>query len=348
MSNGKQNTTPINPEEYAAQIGAIMAQEARAGVYGDPVAERAGVSPFKTLGKYDAGATAALYQPVNNADPQQIQAYYRGDNQAWWQQMGNAALAFVPGVALKTIQGVGHVGGGLLSIVNDDITGYDNAWVNAISNLDERMREALPIHLTKAYSEGNLVKKLGTTSFWTKDFADGLEFLASAMIPSGAFGKLGSISKALSNTQRGARLGKVLADITKATGANTSNITATVYNTLSESYFEAKDARDQVRNVLAAAAGYNSYEDVPEEDRAPIDQQAGEAASRVFTANAAALSIPNFFESKWAQSILGKQNNAAESLIRKQILSGATTADKVATGVKLRKAAFKGLATEGL
>ena len=83
MSNGKQNTTPINPEEYAAQIGAIMAQEARAGVYGDPVAERAGVSPFKTLGKYDAGATAALYQPVNNADPQQIQAYYRGDNQAW-------------------------------------------------------------------------------------------------------------------------------------------------------------------------------------------------------------------------------------------------------------------------
>lgn len=349
MSNGNKVQGPITPEEYGALIGGLLAQEASQNVYRDPEAERAGTSPLKTLGKYDEGATAAIYQPVHNADPEQLQAYYRGDNQAWWEQVGNAALAFVPGVALKTVQGIGHVGGAIASLApNTDITGYDNAWVNAISNLDEKLREALPIHLTKAYSEGNLVQKMGTTSFWTKDFADGLEFMASAMIPSGALGKIGSISKALSSTSRGAKLGKVLSDITRATGANTSNISATVYNTLSESFFEAKDARDQVREAAARQNGFRSFEELPMDIRQIVDEQAADAAARVFTANAAALAIPNFFESKWAQSILGKKNNAAESLVRKQILSGETTADKIAGGISLRKQAFKGMMSEGM
>lgn len=165
MSNGNNKGTPITPEQYGEMIGTILAKQATAGKFANPEAERAGVSPFKTLGKYDDGATAGLYQPVPNADPETIQAYYRGDNQAWWQQAGNAALAFVPGVALKSAQALGSVGGGLTSLFNDEIKGYDNAWVNAISNLDEKLREALPIHASKKYMEGNLVQKLGTSSF---------------------------------------------------------------------------------------------------------------------------------------------------------------------------------------
>lgn len=217
-----------------------------------------------------------------------------------------------------------------------------------MANLDEKLRESLPIHVTKTYAEGNLVQKLGTTSFWTKDAADGLEFLASAMVPSGLFGKVGSIAKTLSATQRGARLGKALAGVTKKTGINTSNVLATTYNTVSESFFEAKDARDQFRELRAQQAGYKSFAEMPEDDKVIIEQEAGETAARVFNANAAALAIPNFFESKWAQTILGKQNNAAESLVRKQILSGKKTAAEVAEGVSLRKAAFKGMMSEGL
>lgn len=348
MSNGT-NPTPLNSEEYGAMVGALLAQQAGQGMFGNPQAERAGVSPFRTLGKYDEGATAALYQPVHNADPETIQEYYRGSNQNAFQRMGNAALTFVPGVALKTVQGIGHVGGAVLSLLPDsDITGYDNAWVNAVASLDESLREALPIHLQQSYGEGNLIQKLGTSTFWTKDFADGVEFLTSAMIPTAGFSKVGSIAKALSNTQRGARLGKALADITAKTGVNTSSALATTYNTVSEAYFEAKDARDQIREAAARQAGVRHYEQLPEDIREIVDQQGADAAARVFNANVAALAIPNFFETKWAQSILGKADNAAESVIRKQILSGEKKAEDIAAGINLRKAAFKGMMTEGL
>lgn len=45
---------------------------------------------------------------------------------------------------------------------------------------------------------------------------------------------------------------------------------------------------------------------------------------------------------------MGKKNNAAESEIRKQILSGKLTPSQVASNISKRKAAFKGLVTEGL
>lgn len=122
--------------------------------------------------------------------------------------------------------------------------------------------------------------------------------MASAMIPSGVLGKLGSVSKLLSNTQRGAKLGKALANISKSTGINTSNLTASVYNTTSEAYFEAKEARDQVREALAIREGYSSFAELPEEIQTSVDNQAGEAAARVFNANVVSLAIPNFFESK--------------------------------------------------
>lgn len=168
------------------------------------------------------------------------------------------------------------------------------------------------------------------------------------MIPSGAFGKIGSISKVLSATSRGAKLGKVLAAITKKTGINTSNLLATTYNTVSEALVEAKDARDQIRELRAQQSGYKSFNEMPEEDRAAIEQEAGEAAARVFNGNVVALAIPNFFESKWAQAIMGKKNNAAESFVRKQILSGEKSVADIATGVDLRKQAFKGMFSEGL
>lgn len=168
------------------------------------------------------------------------------------------------------------------------------------------------------------------------------------MIPTAGFSKVGSVAKALSNTQRGAKLGKVLADITKKTGINTSAALATTYNTVSEAYFEGKDARDQIREAAARQNGVRHFEDLPEDVREIVDQQAADAAARVFNANVVALAIPNFFETKWAQSIIGKADNAAESLVRRQILSGEKKAEDIAAGIKLREASFKGMLSEGL
>lgn len=82
MSNGKK-PQGITPEQYGQLVGSVLARQASLGMYRDPVAERAGASPFETLGKYDEGATAALYQPANGIDPKKVQQYYRADNQSW-------------------------------------------------------------------------------------------------------------------------------------------------------------------------------------------------------------------------------------------------------------------------
>jgi len=42
---------------------------------------------------------------------------------------------------------------------------WDNAIVEAFNNMDEGLKEALPVHMSRKYMEGNWFQKLGTASF---------------------------------------------------------------------------------------------------------------------------------------------------------------------------------------
>lgn len=162
MSNGKNgenggnNITPLSPEEYGQILGTGLARAGSEGYRRDVVAERAGASPLQTLGKYDRGATAAIYQPYYDMDPLLAQQYYRADNQKWFQQLANGFASRATSIPVKVAQGLGHVLGGAGAIAEQDMSNiWDNALVNLMNETDERLKEIFPVYKSKAYTEGN-------------------------------------------------------------------------------------------------------------------------------------------------------------------------------------------------
>lgn len=179
---------------------------------------------------------------------------------------------------------------------------YDNAIVEAFENMDESLKENMPVYQTKAYMEGNWLQKAFTTSFWATDGFDGLAFLASAYVPGGIIGKVGSLSKALqaSKMLKARKFGNKLKEFGQKAGVNTQLATSTLYNTISEAGFEAAEVNAVMREEFARQLGFNSYEEAqrnPEAD-AIIRDKAGAAAARTFAWNSFALTVPNFLQSK--------------------------------------------------
>lgn len=171
--------------------------------------------------------------------------------------------------------------------------------------------------------------------------------MASAYVPAGALGKLGSASKLLAAdaTKLGQALGKGLAKTTQATGVNSSLALTTFYNTISEAGFEAHEANKNLREEYARAQGYESYEELPKHIKNVVDLKAGEAAARTFAWNSAALVAPNFIQSKW---FLGSAADNADQL-RKMVRSGKLKPGQALNEAKSYLSKFgQGFATEGL
>lgn len=169
--------------------------------------------------------------------------------------------------------------------------------------MDEGLKENIPVYQSKAYTEGNWVRKLGTTSFWATDAFDGLAFLASAYVPGGVASRLGSASKALQGSRflAARKFGSALKQTGQAAGINTQLAASTLYNTISEAGFEANEVNKTIREQYAQRAGYRSFEEFEAADpeRAAVARdKAGSAAGRTFMWNSAALLAPNFLQSK--------------------------------------------------
>lgn len=303
--------------------------------------QRGGWSPLKTLQGYDTAITSAIYdnQPIN---PQVAQQYYRSSQQSIADKWGNAFARFVPSVGAKVGQGLGHVGGVFLAGATGDFEKiYDNAVVNAMAHAAEVIDEELPIHLGKNYSEGNLVKKMMTADFWTSDAADGLEFLASAAIPGMGLGRITGLT---STFGKASRVGRLLSSVTEATGANTGTVASTIYNTISEAGFEAKDTRDNYRETRAQALGYKNYKELPEALKQQVNLESADAAKTVMATNMVGLLGPNFLQSKW----FNPKGNVSDSVIRRQVIGGKLTKQQVSDKYKWWKSFLKGFASEGL
>jgi len=271
------------------------------------VAERAAYAPLAKLGKYDVGMTPAIYETAMFANPRLAQQYYRADQQSAGQQLFNGFVSRAASIPVKMGEGFGYLAGGVEALISGDINDmFDNAIVELFTNIDEGLKEKLPVYQSKAYTEGGWIRKLGTTSFWATDGFDGLAFLASAYLPGGLFSKVGSVSKWLMGVERlgltgkAARgLGKTLKGIKEATGISTKASLITAWNTFTEAGFEANDTNKMLREQLAQQKGYASFSEVPEEEQDVIRDQAAQGAARTFMWNTGALLVPNFLQTKW-------------------------------------------------
>lgn len=292
-----------------------------------------GVDP---LNKYDVG----LREGVN-------QTFLRGSNQTWYQQIGNAGMRFIPSVAAKLGEGAASSVSLLGEWAKSTSPDHDFDWSAAMSNplavafsdWEKQVEKNNPIYASQKYLEGNLADKIWTSSFWTQDFADGIEFLASAYVPGAGIGKLGSISK-IAQASKFAKvkaLGNALETAKGAVGASEvgnlgSTLITTAYNTMAESMIEGSHLYREVKQDLK-----NRFPQMSEED---IEQKASIAARNTFGYNMLYLAVPNFLQTTWLH---GTSNMAK---LRKLREVGKITDKEIKQSIG--KNFLKGFVSEGL
>lgn len=253
---------------------------------------------------------------------------YRGTHQPWYDVTANSIGRFAGSTGTKFLEGFGYVGAFVPWAVKGfnvsdiaDVT--NNSWSSAFRTLEQDLKDALPVYKSKLYREGDLSDLFKTNAFWGEDVVDGAAFMASAFIPAGVFSKVGKLmgisakigsmfeklnaaskvategSDVLAGVERvGEVIGKTVkggTDYAKLGERFSKGLTVgvhTLYNTVSESMFEAKDFRDSYIQQMQEdrANGLNNYAD------SDILYKANEGTSEVFNTNAALLIGPNIIQ----------------------------------------------------
>lgn len=187
----------------------------------------------------------------------------------------------------------------------------DNAWINTINEFQEEIRDNnLQIYKPEEAQE-SLMGALGSPEFWASDFADGLGFFASMLVPGAGLSKLGTGSKVMkmlgAGTANSNRLSKVLGS---ANGAAKIDLgVTTTINTLFEAAAEAGSFRNNLKDQ------YNSFRQEDGTYKLPnneiltgeqVDAIIGESTANVYNSNLALLVLPNLVVNN---AMFGKLHN---------------------------------------
>ena len=262
----------------------------------------------------------------------------RAQNQSSWEVAGNAAKRFGATTLTKFGQGVGFIGGfldwasGGFGI--DNISKMtDNGVSKMFEGLEDWAKEQLPIYHTKAYTEGNVLQKMGTLGFWADDAVDGFAFMASAMLPGGILKGIGTGTKfGVKGLQLGSKIsegveglfntakqeGKIFTNLVtrgaagdkalegskvynwvkNAFGANNIDRNLiTTWNTIAESAMEARDAKRQTFEQLIKQTGKTEDQLTPEEKQ-NLNLRASKVALNTFGANLFIVGLSEHFMNK--------------------------------------------------
>jgi len=160
-------------------------------------------SPYSYAKKYDSPVLG--FNPTRSYEQQEdmYADYYQSGFGGGLATLGKGLLSRGASIIPKIAQGFGHVGGGIVDILDGDAFkgkwnyAVDNFFVNAMSNADEGLREALPIYADSDYFNGGMWDKVFTGKFLADDMFDGLAYAASSMINVPVIGQLGKIAGAL-------------------------------------------------------------------------------------------------------------------------------------------------------
>ncbi len=271
---------------------------------GPPIIDKSLSVPLtKFSNEYDEG-----YRPGFN------QTWNRSANQSGIEQLGYGLLSRTLSIAPKIGAGLGSIYG--LGLAAGDGS-YKDIWDNPVTNwfnsLDDSIKESLPAYSSEKYDTGDLLSKLGTTSFWANDAFDGFAYALSAFVPGTVIGKaLGAGSKLLKASDAGK---KIIGGLNKI-GVNSQRANlalSTAYNTITEASAEAFQTQKELEAI------YEEKGFTPEQAKI----KAAEGAARVFNVNLAALAVPNLvqnslFHGGWDASKKGVQESIWKSLVKKE------------------------------
>lgn len=271
--------------------------------YGNTLASNVNIEDYQDYMSYNKEVPVGLGEErLNNI---------RADNQSGLAQLGKGLVKIIPSAAAKLGASIGYLGGSIEALALQDKTKiFDNAVADWFEKLDENVKnDFLPIYTSKKYNEGNILQKMGTTSFWATDIFDGIAYLASAVIGSKGLGALGAAAGIGGKALTGAEI--VSQSIMEA-GAEADGV--------------AKDVEKRLR-----ASG------VTDEDY--IKQAKGNAGLNTFLVNAAILMPSSFKEQQWFKAV--PIDNMKE--LSKKVLQGTISKEEIASLTSLTKSALKGM-----
>jgi hypothetical protein len=269
---------------------------------------------------------------------------FYGKREAWYETLGKGAFRLPTYIVTKTLQGFGFLGG-LASPWNwgsDEgvvSKAADNALYKAMESFDDYTKnEWMPTFQEAADRDKGFFGRMFTDGdFWAEDAVDGAAFMISAFIPGMALSKVGIGAATMRGlgalTRYGAAgLGTSIegaeAIANYFSQAQTAAKTIDKFNTwalatASESMFEAKEVRDNVRSTLRdkikADGTYYSEDE--------INKIAGDASRNTFLMNAALLGATNLWQMKYFSKAFGLGEKSA---VKATILGGEGLASQAA------------------
>lgn len=282
---------------------------------------------------------------------------FYGKRESWYDTFGKLALRLPVYTATKVLEGFGFLGG-LLSPWNwgteEGIISKaaDNTLYQAMSQFDDWTKnEWMPTFQEAADREKGFFSRLATDGdFWAEDVVDGVAFMASAFVPGAILSKIGVGAKAAAGLSA-LRIGVAEAEVavqgagamanyfTKAQkiGQGIDKFNMWALATTTESMFEAKEVRDNVRNGLRLDEfGFTRLkDDGTAYTDSEINKISGEAARNTFAMNALLLGGTNAFQMKYFLKPFGLADDAGKIGLR----TGAGLADEAV--LKPAESAFK-------
>lgn len=269
---------------------------------------------------------------------------FYGKREAWYETAGKGLFRIPTYIVTKTLQGAGFLGGlvspwnygtdeGVISKAADN-TLYK--WMEGFD--DYTKNEWMPTFQEAADREkGFWARVRSDGDFWAEDTVDGLAFMLSAFVPGMALSKVGLGAAALRGLGSVSRVGaaslgtsiegaEAIANyFTQAQRAarGIDQFGTWALATASESMFEAKEVRDNVRNALRdKIKNDGSYYSDDE-----INKIAGESAKNTFLMNSVLLGATNVFQMKYFAKALGM---GEKSVLKGGILGGEGLASQAA------------------
>ena len=288
----------------------------------------------------------------------------RAQQQSGFDQTGNAIARLLSSTVLKTAQTAGFLAG-LAGVGNSEVGGSiaraaDNGFAQWAEDLENDIKEKhFPVYKSMSYQNASTFQNLFESEFWADDVVDGLAFMlqaqatgiASTMVTRG-LGVTSSLAKIMSSANKVGKFGKAgERGVTQAAkiARNLDLGTRAAFMTASESMFEAKGVRDEVRRIYKGQINPNTGVEYTKNE---IDKIAGIRAADTYALNMIALAPSNLIEA----SFLFKKLPASAGLNDIALEQGAKVAARQYKGFKrasrsyparIGKGIVKGGATEG-
>lgn len=237
------------------------------------------------------------------------------------------------------VGGVGAIGNELLGDGKDSMSYMvDNAYINAFEKLDQGIKDAMPIYMSKQIQEGGLMDKLGSGGWWAEAGADGVGFMLAMFAPGtalkalGVGAKIGQGMEALANVS--GRLGKV------ATGE--SWVAKLGLMSVPENRI-ALAVEEKTAELMAKSGGV--LDDVAKAEIAAVEESARAAAGNSFKYTKSLARNADGYASATINTVIESSAEAAntfDSLKTKYINEGLTEEEAKAKAGEGAAAVFKG------